>query len=879
MREWWSKIRRLFDRRRGLDDDLGDEIRSHIDLITQENLERGMPLDEARSAARRRFGNETATLERATEAWQFPRAETILQDLRYGLRRIRASPSFSLVVILTLALGIGANTAIFSVVYSVLLRPLPYPAAERLVWLQEGTPKASGISVTWINFEHWQSENHTFEDMAGFATTDLTMTGRGDAVLTHADTVTSRFFKLTGARPLLGRLFSDADDRPGAAPTVVLSEEFWARVLGADPRVLGETLALNGKPYQVIGVLNPGLKFLTRSPDFYLPLGISTGKTVKRSEHRSMRVLGLLKPGVTLAEASADLDAIMKRLALADPGPENDHRAVAQYFAEYTIGDIRRTLLVLMGAVGLVLILACANVSSLLLVRNTARAREIAIRTAIGAGVARLARQLLTENIAIAVLGGAVGLLLAKLCLRTLVSIGPRNIPRLSEATLDFHVLLFGAAVTAIVGLLATIAPVFTARKVDLTVALKEGSSGSGQGTGGHSFRSSLVIAEIAITLVLSFASGLLLRSLIAAQTSYPGFDPDRLLALELQLPPSRYNNPEVRREFYNRLMENLRGEPGVKTVGAVESPPSSGDNWDWWYSILDRPAPGRSDVPLSVFNIADTGYFRAMRMRLLAGRGFTGADRAGGPPTAVVNEELARKWWAAPQLALGQRIKYGGPYMDGATYEIVGVVASVSQEGLDTAPMPETYFAFSQQASPAMVVMIRTAGDPAALIPTVRRQLASMDRNVPIQSLRPFEKWLGAPLARRRFSTLLFLVFAALAMILAAVGIYGILSYWVSVRQKEIAIRMAVGARRLAILRWGGLHATRLVAFGIGLGAFGAWGASRWIASLLFAVSPRNPGVILGSGAAVIAIAALAASIPLWRATRVDAVHYLHDA
>ena len=879
MREWWSKIRRAVRRRRDLDDDLGAEMRSHLDFLIEENIARGMAPEEARFAARRHFGNLAATRERAREAWQFPRVETFLQDLRYGLRGIRRNPSFSLVVILTLALGIGVNTAIFSVVYSVLLRPLPYPAGERLIWLGEATPKASGISVTWLNFQNWRKENHAFEDMAAYQWTGMTMTGRGEAALTRGGVVTSNFFHLTGGRPLLGRLFADADDRPGAAPTVLVGHEFWQSSLGGDPAVLGTSLVLNGKPYQIIGVLRPGLKFFSRPMDFYLPLGPSAGNVVRRDQHGSMRVLGLLKPGVTLTHARADLNAIMQRLALADPGPEDDHRAAAEYLAETITGDVRPTLVMLMGAVGLVLILACANVASLLLVRSTARAREIGIRTAIGAGRARLARQLLTENLVSAAIGGGLGVWLAGLCLRALVLAGPVNIPRLQEASVDLPVLLFAAAVTLVVALLAGIAPVLTAGRVDLTIALKEGSPASGGGRRGHSLRNALVVAEIAVTLVLSFASGLLIRSLIAAQTSYPGCDPDHLLALALQVPPSSYKNDDAVRQFYSRLIDGLRNEPGVESVGAVNCPPSAGECGDWWYSIQDLPAPSRNDVPLSLFNTADSAYFQTMKMRLVAGRVFTDADRKGGPQVAVINEEIARKWWKAPQLALGHQLKIGGPYMEGPVYQIVGVVENVSQMGLDTAPLPEIYYGFSQRASEGMVVMMRTRGDPASFIPAVRRHVASIDRNIPIQSLQPFEKWLGAPLARRRFSTMLLGLFAALAMILAAVGIYGVLNYWVSVRQKEIAVRLALGAQRSAILRWAGKHAMRLAAVGIALGAFGAWASSRWLKSLMFGISERNPGTLVAAAAAVILIAALAASLPLWRATRVDTVRNLHDA
>jgi putative ABC transport system permease protein len=879
VRQLWSKIRKALNFRRGLDDDLAEEIRSHMDFLVEEKIDQGLPPREALAAARRSFGNRTVTLERAHEAWQFPRFEIVLQDLRFGLRSIGNSPALSLVLILTLGLGVGANAAIFSVVYSVLLRPLPYPSAERLVRLGESTPKADGISVTWMNFQHWRDDSHSFEDMAAFSWADLTMTGRGEAALVHAGLITNRFFHLTGFEPKLGRLFAEDDDRPGAARTVVVSGEFWAGALGGDPQVLGETLALNGKPYQIIGVLPPGLKFLTRPVDLYLPLGPSASTAATRSQHGSIRALALLKPGTSLAAARADLDAIMEHLAQVDPGPEDDHRASARYLTEVTTGDVRQPLFLLMGAVGLVLILACANVASLLLVRTTARRREIAIRAAIGAGRARIARQLLTENLIIAALGGGLGLLLANLCLRALIAVGPANIPRLSEAGIDGPVLIFAFGVTAIVALAAGAAPVLTSGKLDLSLALKDGSPGSGAGRSGHLFRGGLVIAEIAITLILSFASGLLIQSLIAAQTHYPGFDPDQLLALELQLPPSAYKTDESIRQFYGRLIDDLRRQPGVAAAAAVTCPPSGGDCGDYWYSILGKPEPARGDVPICLLNTADSAYFDTMRMRLIAGRAFNEQDREKEPLSAVVNETLARKWWPAPNLAIGQQIKLGGPYMEGPVYEIVGVVGDVSQMGLDADPMPEVFFAFSQRASSAMVVMIRTIGASAPLIPAVRAEVAQLDRNVPIQSLRPFEKWLGAPLERRWFITLLLGLFAALAMMLAAVGIYGVLNYWVSVRQREIAIRVALGARRPAILRWAGSRALLLALIGIGLGGFGCWGASRWLSTMVFGVSVGDPGVILAAAVSVVAISAMAVSIPLWRALQVDPVRNLHDA
>lgn len=880
MRELWSKVFSALHLRRGLDSDLSAEMQSHLDLMTSENRERGMSPEEARAAARRSFGNLTHTQEKAREAWQFPRLETIAQDIRYGLRGIRKAPGFSLVVILTLALGIGANTAIFSVVYSVLLRPLPYPHAERMVWLRESAPKMSGIALTWINFQHWRAESTAFENMAAIKGDTLTLTGRGDAVLTDAQLVTSGFFQLTGLKPRLGRLFTDSDEKPGAAPTVIVTAKFWRNRLGSDPNFIGESLVLDGTSYQIIGVLDAGTQFYTRFCDYYLPLGRTQAPSLKRSDHGSIGGLGLLKPGVTATEAKANLDAIMQRLAVSDPGPEDDHRSYVAYLTENrATGEVRETLLVLLGAVGLVLVIACANVASLLLVRSTARAREIAVRVAIGAGRPRLVRQLLTENLVLAVIGGALGVLFAGWCLRTLILIGPKDIPRLSEATLDLPVLFFAAAISLIVGLLAGLAPVLNAGKVDLTTALKEGSSTSGTGRRGQAFRSTLVIAEIAVTLVLAFASGLLIRSLIAAQNADPGFDPKHLLGIGLLLPGSHYHGGENVRQYYGQLSQSLRAEPGVEEVGLIMCPPGACYPGDGWYSIVEKPAPTRDDVPGSIFNIADGAYFRAARLRLLAGRVFNDSDRAGGPMATIISETLARQWWKDPHMAIRQHLKVGGPYRDGPVLEIVGVVGDVSQMGLDAEKEPVVYYPFAQQPSPQMTVIARTNGDPIQWENAARRCVSALDRSIPIDSLRTAEDWLGGTLDRRRFATLLLGLFGVLAIVLASVGIYGVLNYWVSARQKEIAIRLAIGAPRFAIFRWTGLHAARLAALGIILGATGAWSASRWLKSLVFGVSAESPVMLLIAGAVVIAVAALAATLPVWRAMQTDPVRNLHEA
>jgi putative ABC transport system permease protein len=764
-------------------------------------------------------------------------------------------------------------------VYAVLLKPLPFPSGERLVWLGESSAKASGISVTWINFEHWRKESRSFESMAAFQKEDLTLTGRGQAVLTHAGVVTNEFFRLTGSRPIMGRLFTASDDEPQSVATVVVTRAFWAETLSADPQIIGKPITLNGTAYIVIGVLARDPGFFLPAVDYYLPLHPSAAQVSKRDAHEWMRVLGLLKPEFTLSKARSDLDTIMQRLAQADPGPESDHRAYAELLTEQRTGDLRRVFILLMGSVCLVLVLAWANIGGLLLIRMTTRAREMAIRTAIGAGRRRLVRQLVTETVLITLIGGAFGILLAGFGLRVIQVLGPRDIPRLSEATLNLPVLIFAAALTLAVALACSLVPLGSLSKMNLMILLKQSSVGSGASWIGHTLRGGLVVAEIAAAVILLFTSGILLRSLWAAETLNPGFEPSHLLALELQLPPLPYKSEEAILEFYAGLEEALRAQPGVESVGAVNCPPAAGDCRDWWYSVAERPTPSAQDVPVTLVNMADTSYFTTMRIPLVAGRAFSNQDKAGGPTVAVINEEIARAWWKNPRSALGQHIKVGGPYIEGPVVEIVGVAANVPQIGLDSPPLPEIYLPAAQRVDAAMVVMIRTKANPESMIATARQTLASIDGNVPIQSLKTGDTWLGATLVQRRFTTLLLVLFAGIAVILASIGCYGVFNYWVSCRRQEIAIRMAMGAGTTAILRRTGRQVARLGVIGLVVGLAGSWGASRWLNSLVFGVSTHDPVVLCSAALAAFLIVLLSAAVPLWRATQIDPIEALHEA
>jgi predicted permease len=687
--------------------------------------------------------------------------------------------------------------------------------------------------------------------------------------------VTAPYFPMLGMRPLLGRLFDARDDQRSSAPAVVLNHRFWSSRLGGDPSIVGATLLLNGSPYEVAGVAAP--LWEPWKVDYYLPLGKAAGETTNRAQHGSIRSLARLRPGVTLAAARADLDSILRDLAALDPGPETEHRAYAAWWAETNTSDVRSTLLILMGASVLILLIACANVASLLVARNLARGGELALRKAIGAGRLRLARQLLTETSVIAAIGGAVGIALAYGVLRALVALAPSDIPRLADTSLDVPVLLFACGLTLASGLAAGLAPVLMAGRVDLSGALKEGWRLSGGGRRKQSLRNTLVVAEVALTFVLAFGSGLLLRSLIAAERVDPGFRPERLLSFELQLPSRAYRTRDAVADFYSRLLAGLRATPGAVAASMVYAPPGGSDRGDWFYSIAARPAPPKNDLPIALFNSAEAGYFQTMGIAIRQGREFTVADTATAPKVAIVNETFARQWWPGGG-AVGNQIKFGGPYQEGPLLEIVGVAADVRQDGLDTKPMPEIYQPYAQRGGERMAIMVRSAGNASALMPAVRAQVRALDPNLPLLNLETMEKSLGASLARRRFSTLLLGVFAGLALTLATIGIFGLLSYWVSVRESEIAVRLALGARPSVILRWTGMHALRLAACGVAVGMMGAWVAARGLADLVFGIPPRHPASMISAALAVFAIAVVASAVPAWRAARVDAARRLQS-
>ncbi len=871
MRTFWSKI---FRRDPALDADLADELRAHFDMEVERHIDRGLTPEAARAAAHARFGNTTAIAERSHDAWRFPAIDSFFQDLRQGLRGLSRAPGFAAVVILTLACGIGLNTAIFSVVRTVLLKPLPYPNQDRLVYFGEKVGGSGLVSVTWVNYQHWRDANHTFEVMAARQFTTPTLTGRGEPRQTRGLVATASYFDVTGMRAQLGRLYSTQDDKAGAPAVAVLNHRFWSGALGSDPAVVGSTLILNGNPYEVIGVAAP--LWEPWSVDYYLPLGRQNAGIVNRAQHGSTRILGRLKAGVTVAQARADLDSIMQRLAEADPGPERSHRSEGVLWIDDIAGGLRRTMIVLMGAAGLILLIACANVASLLLARNTSRASELAVRKAIGAGRFRLVRQLLTENLTVTAIGGIAGIGLAYLALSTLLKLAPAGIPRLADTSIDLPVLAFACAASVAAGLLAGIAPVFSAGNPDLAAVMKEGARVSGRKRR-QSARNVLVVAEVALTFVLAFGSGLLLRSLMAAENADPGYDPHRLLSFSLKLPRSAYKTSDAAVQFYARLVPALRAVPGVVSVSSVFCAPGAGDCGDNWYSVVGRPTPARNEVPLTLVNAASADYFQMMGIPILEGRALNDATDA-NRSVVLINQRLARRWWPR-ESAVGHQLKLGGPYLDGDIVEIAGVAGNVKPFERDSQSMPEIYLLASTQRASDMTILVRAAADPIALVPAIRQQVRTLDKNLPLQSIATAEESLYAGLGSRRFTTFLLTLFAGLAMLLAAIGIYGLLSYWVAVREPEIAVRLALGARPGAILRWTSAQALRLAAIGIAFGSIGGWFAANLLESLVYGIPPRNPATMAAAALAVTAIAFASALIPARRAASVDPARRLHHA
>jgi putative ABC transport system permease protein len=798
--------------------------------------------------------------------------ETWWADARYGARMLARSPAFTAVAVLTLALGIGANTAIFSVINAILLRTLPYPDADRLVFLTEWSEQVPEMSFSVANLKDVRDQSSVFESLVAYNGQNFILAGDGgEAERVSGRQVSSGLFATLRKQPILGRAFTADEDKPGAEGVALLAEGFWERRFGRDPSILGKRLVLTGEPFTVIGVMPKGLHGSWKTIDVFTPLlrrEDQLGGEERRGSHPGIYVVARLKPGITVERARSEVKAIAARLAEQHPNSSARQSMTLESLHQAYVGDLRPALMVLLGAVALVLLIACANVANLLLVRAAGRQKEIAVRRALGAERARLLRQLLTESLLLASLGGLVGVVLAYWGVRSLVASLPANVPRADEIRVDGVVLAFTAGLAIVTGLLFGIAPAWRVSSGDVQQSLRE----EGRGTAGpahHRVRNTLVVAEIALALILLVGAGLLVRSFVRVLAADAGFQADGVLTASMPVPSARYPDGASKAAFIGRLMERLKAVPGVQAAsGAL---PLLG-GWQSSFMLEGRPEPPPGQSPSADITRVTPDYFRTMGLRVVEGRVFTDQDTAEVTPVAVVDETFARTHFPGESV-LGKRLRFGGRQTKDAKWlEIVGMVGHVKNYGVDQPSRVEVYLPYYQDTvTGGLTLIVRTDQDPARLAPGLRAAVKALDPEVPVYAIRTLEDLVSDRTAQRRLAVTLITVFAAVALLLAAVGIYGVMSYAVAQRTQEIGIRMALGAEREHILRMVLRHGTLMALTGVALGLAGAFGLARLITSLLFQISATDPPTFSVVPLLLIAVAVLACYVPARRATRVD--------
>ncbi len=858
--------------------EMAREMACHLALLQEELERRGLAPEDARRAAWREYGGVDQARELHRDERSFVWVEQRLKDFRYGARSLARTPAFTIVAIVTLALGIGATSSVFSVVNAVLLRPLPYADPDRLVTLlHRGT-----APVACANYVDWSASSRSFEAMsaAEYWTPNLTRDDPPEHLVGLK--LTGNLLPMLGVRPLLGRFFGQADDRQGAPREVVLSHRLWERRFGSDPRILGRRLTLDGEPYTVVGVMPAAFTFApfwaTRA-ELWVPQ--SFGVRVHDRGGNSLRVFARLKPGVTLAQARAEMRAITARLEAQYPGTNRD--VVVRPLRENVVGKVERPLLLLLGAVGFVLLIACANVTHMLLARTAERQREIAVRTALGAGGARVIGQFLVENLLLASIGTAAGLVLATWGTSALAALGPASLLATGRVAVDGRVVLVSIGVTAVMAVVFGLVPALYAAIGNLGAALKEGGRGSSEGTPRHRLRAFLVASEFALAFMLLVAAGLTIRSFTALRSLDPGFDAQRVLSVVVSIAGAPEAGPGRRLPFYRQLLDGVRALPGVESVGAINHLPLAGDLWTRSVAIEGRP-PARPGEELGVvYRVVMPGYFQAMRLPVTRGRAISAADDTAAPVVAIINERAAQEYFPN-ENPIGRRIVVG----DDATWRtIVGVARNAKQSDWAAEPSPEVYLSAFQELAHLreshprwdyITLVIRTAGNPADLAPAVKRTVWSLDRNLPVSEVLTLDAVVSTATAQPRFEMLLLAVFAAVALVLAAVGIYGVMNYAVARRTHEIGIRMSLGATRLQVLRMV-VHQGMLQALaGSAAGAIGAVLLSDLMTRLLFGVQPTDP-LTFAAVAVVLGLTALVASgVPATKATRIEPMSALRN-
>jgi putative ABC transport system permease protein len=796
--------------------------------------------------------------------------QTFWQDLRYGARILLKKHGFTLIAVFTLALGIGANTAIFSVVNSVLLRPLPYPNAERLMTVWEDHQARNGPVNEWTSppgFEDWRDQAKSFDHVVAFQNWQPTLTGQGDPEQLVGALVSHDTFAMLGVMPALGRSFRPEEDQRGVESVVIVSHGLWRRRFGADPSMVGKKISLNGESRMVIGVMPAGFNFpIIAGADIWRPIQPALNPGCQRG-CITVRVMARLKPDATEAQARAELNSIAARIEQQFPDTNTKVGATLVPLHEFLVGPVKTQMQALLVAVGFVLLIACANVANLLLARSATREKEIAIRASLGAPAWRIARQLLSESLLLAVIGGGMGLLLAYWLVDLLVSFSPQGTPRLDEIGIDRRVLGYTMAITVLTGLLFGAAPVWQLFKVDLNQSLRDGGKGLQVARSGRRALSALVVAETALALMLLVGAGLLIRSFIRLQRVDPGFNPRNVLAAVVTLPQAVYPERTQIAPFYSQLLERVKALPGVRSAAAVSSLPLGGNDSDAGFLIEGRPAPQPDQRPVAWISSVSQDYFRTMGMRLIAGREFNERDNENSPKVVIISQATARRHFPNED-PIGKRIGNGRP--DGWR-EIVGITADVKHFGLTQDARVSMFFPDRQRPSRQMFIVARTAADPLSLGPALRGVVAAMDKNLAVSNISAMEEVTAQSIGQERFTLLLLGLFSALALSLAVAGIYGVMSYAVAQRTHEIGVRVALGAQTRDVLKLVVTQGMALVLAGAGIGLASSLALTGFIRGLLFGVSATDPLTFVAVAALLALVALVACYVPARRASKVD--------
>jgi putative ABC transport system permease protein len=876
-----SKLSGLFRKAR-LEQDLDDDVRAHLEMLTEENLRKGMEPEEARYAAMRQFGNVTQMKEECRDAWGVRVINELAQDVRYGLRQLRRNPGFTAVAVVTLALGIGANTAIFSVVDAALLRPLPYQDSDRLVmvWNQLNRLGLNRFPASYADYYDYKAANKVFDDIVAFEPAHLDLVGGDQPERLFGVRTSANLFSLLGVKAEIGRTFVSEDNQPGRN-NVVLSDSLWRRRYGANPAVVGQAITLDGNLYTVVGVLPRTFRFSVGStvyPDVWLPIAFHPDP---QRETAGLQLIARLRPGVSPAQALASMKAIAAGLEQQFHLYRGPHGEDAGYdvtivpLREQVFGGLRGGLLIMLGAVGFVLLIACANVSNLLLVRGTTRRKEISVRAALGASRLRLSRQLFTESLLLGLGGAAAGLILARWGIQVLMVLSPNDASRLLFVHMNAPELAFVAGLALLTTIVFGLVPALQSSKMNLNSALGAGGRGATAPASHNRLSRTFVVGEVALSLILLAGAGLLLTSLMRLVKVNPGFNPENVATARVSLPDTEYREGARVAAFYGQLLARLQGLPEVQSAGLTSLLPLADEVYRNPFSIEGRQwrAHGAGGVPqIANFQAVSPGYFKALQIPLMEGRLFSEQDGPDQVPAAIISRTLARGFWPN-QNPIGQHVMMGAPRPGAPWLTIVGVVGDVHAGGLDSEPIPQVYAPQNQHPSHTMALVVRTSSGTAQVMPVVRSIVHALDPNRPLYDVSSMDTALAQSVASRRYNALLLALFAALALLLSAIGLFGTVSYSVSQRTNEIGIRMALGAEKGDVLRMIVGQGLRLALIGVAIGIAGALALTRFLASLLYGVKPTDPLTFIAVSLILIAVALLACYIPARRASKVDAM------